>query len=32
MNYGGYVLGTKYPMGGFYQLVLAMKEVAEKEG
>ncbi|WP_027381770.1 phytoene desaturase family protein [Epilithonimonas caeni] len=32
MNYGGYVLGTKYPLGGFYQLVLAMKEVAEKQG
>ena len=32
MNYGGYVLGTKYPMGGFYQLVLAMKEVGEKQG
>ncbi|HCM35578.1 phytoene desaturase family protein [Chryseobacterium sp.] len=32
MNYGGYVLGTKYPMGGFYQLVLAMKEVAERQG
>ncbi|MDN3692499.1 phytoene desaturase family protein [Chryseobacterium tructae] len=32
MNYGGYVLGTKYPMGGFCQLVLAMKEVAEKQG
>ncbi len=32
MNYGGYVLGTKYPMGGFYQLVLAMKAVAEKQG
>ncbi|UHO39847.1 phytoene desaturase [Chryseobacterium capnotolerans] len=32
MNYGGYVLGTKYPMGGFYQLILAMKEVAEKQG
>ncbi|MEJ5048743.1 phytoene desaturase family protein [Chryseobacterium culicis] len=32
MNYGGYVLGTKYPMGGFYQLVVAMKEVAEKQG
>ena len=31
MNYGGYVLGTKYPMGGFYQLVLAMKEVGEKK-
>ena len=32
MNYGGYVLGTKYPMGGFYQLVLAMKEVAQRQG
>ncbi|MEN2436651.1 phytoene desaturase family protein [Weeksellaceae bacterium A-14] len=32
MNYGGYVLGTHYPMGGFYQLVLAMQKVAEKEG
>lgn len=32
MNYGGYVLGTHYPMGGFYQLVLAMKRVAEKQG
>lgn len=32
MNYGGYVLGTKYPMGGFYQLVLAMQQVAEKQG
>lgn len=32
MNYGGYVLGTKYPMGGFYQLVMAMKDVAEKQG
>lgn len=32
MNYGGYALGTHYPKGGFYQLVLAMKEIAEKEG
>lgn len=32
MNYGGYVLGTHYPMGGFYQLVLAMKKVAESQG
>ena len=32
MNYGGYALGTWYPMGGFYQLVLGMKAVAEKEG
>lgn len=32
MNYGGYVLGTHYPMGGFYQLVLAMQHVAEEQG
>lgn len=32
MNYGGYALGTWYPMGGFHQLVLGMKAVAEKEG
>ncbi len=32
MNYGGYALGTHYPIGGFYQLVLAMKKVAEKQG
>jgi phytoene desaturase len=32
MNYGGYALGTHYPMGGFYQLVLAMKKVAENQG
>lgn len=32
MNYGGYVLGTHYPIGGFYQLVLAMQQVAEKQG
>jgi len=32
MNYGGYGLGTWYPMGGFYQLVLAMKEVAQDQG
>lgn len=32
MNYGGYVLGTWYPLGGFYQLVLAMQKVAEKQG
>ena len=32
MNYGGYVLGTKYPMGGFYRLVMAMKDVAQKQG
>lgn len=32
MNYGGYALGTHYPMGGFYQLVLAMQKVAEQQG
>ncbi len=32
MNYGGYALGTWYPMGGFYQLVSAMKKVAEEQG
>lgn len=32
MNYGGYALGTWYPMGGFYQLVLAMKKIAEQQG
>ena len=32
MAYGGYALGTWYPMGGFYQLVLAMKKVAEEQG
>ena len=32
MNYGGYVLGTHYPTGGFYSLVLAMKKVAENQG
>jgi len=32
MNYGGYVLGTHYPMGGFYSLVSAMKKVAENQG
>ena len=32
MNYGGYALGTHYPLGGFYQLVLAMKNIAEKQG
>lgn len=32
MNYGGYVLGTWYPSGGFYQLVLAMKKIADSQG
>lgn len=32
MNYGGYQLGTWYPMGGFFQLVKAMATVAKNEG
>ncbi len=32
MNYGGYALGTWYPMGGFYELVLAMQKIGEKQG
>lgn len=32
MNYGGYAMGTHYPLGGFYELVLAMKSVAEAQG
>ncbi|PQV59372.1 phytoene desaturase [Sediminibacterium magnilacihabitans] len=32
MNYGGYALGTWYPMGGYYQLALAMQNIAEKQG
>ncbi|MBK0370159.1 phytoene desaturase family protein [Flavobacterium agrisoli] len=32
MNYGGYALGTWYPMGGFYQLILAMKKIGEQQG
>jgi len=32
MNYGGYALGTHYPVGGFYRVVLAMKEVATRQG
>lgn len=32
MNYGGYILGTKYPEGGFYSLVKAMKSIAESQG
>ncbi|WP_346348950.1 phytoene desaturase family protein [Pedobacter sp. JY14-1] len=32
MNYGGYALGTWYPMGGFYSLVQAMLKVAEGQG
>lgn len=32
MNYGGYVLGTWYPMGGFHQLVKGMQKVAAAQG
>jgi len=32
MNYGGYVLGTWYPVGGFYELVKAMQQVCEAQG
>ncbi len=32
MNYGGYKLGTWYPMGGFSKIIDAMKEVAETHG
>jgi len=32
MNYGGYKLGTWYPMGGFSKVIDAMKEVAEEQG
>lgn len=31
MNYGGYQLGTWYPMGGFYELILAMQRIAENQ-
>ncbi|MEN5194240.1 phytoene desaturase family protein [Sphingobacterium faecium] len=32
MNYGGYALGTWYPMGGFYEVIKAMHTVAENQG
>jgi phytoene desaturase len=32
MNYGGYGLGTWYPMGGFYELVKAMHAIALEQG
>lgn len=32
MNYGGYKLGTWYPMGGFSKIIDAMKEVAADQG
>lgn len=30
MNYGGYKLGTWYPMGGFYKVIEAMSEIAKE--
>lgn len=32
MNYGGYKLGTWYPMGGFSQIIQAMADIAQKQG
>jgi phytoene desaturase len=32
MNYGGYILGTHYPMGGFYRLIDAMRQIGEELG
>ncbi len=32
MNYGGYALGTWYPLGGFNKLVESMQSVAEEQG
>lgn len=32
MNYGGYKLGTWYPMGGFFKVIEAMAKVAENQG
>jgi len=32
MNYGGYKLGTWYPMGGFSKVIDSMKNVAEHQG
>lgn len=32
MNYGGYRLGTWYPMGGFIKIIEAMADVARKQG
>ena len=32
MNYGGYKLGTWYPMGGFYKVIEAMSKVATEQG
>lgn len=32
MNYGGYKLGTWYPMGGFSKIIDGMADVAKKQG
>lgn len=32
MNYGGYALGTHYPVGGFYELVNGMYQVCKEQG
>lgn len=32
MNYGGYKLGTWYPIGGFYKVIEAMSEIAKEQG
>ncbi|MCA5005754.1 phytoene desaturase family protein [Sphingobacterium bovistauri] len=32
MNYGGYALGTWYPMGGFYEVIKSMQKLAEELG
>lgn len=32
MNFGGYRLGTWYPMGGFYEVVKAMAHISENNG
>ena len=32
MNYGGYQMGTFYPMGGFFELVKAMEQIALSQG
>ena len=32
MNYGGYKLGTFYPMGGFYKIIEAMITICEDLG
>lgn len=32
MNYGGYKLGTWYPMGGFYKVIEAMYQIGKEQG